>query len=120
MTVKEFYEKIGGNYEEVCSRLMKEERVLKYLNKFLASDNYQNLHARLNEKDFPEAFREVHSLKGVALNLALTPLAEASSVLCEELRSGQEPKNDISAMLSEVDRRYKETVEGINELISEN
>ena len=119
MTVKEFYEKIGGNYDEVCSRLMKEERVLKYLNKFLATDNYQNLLARLAEKDYPEAFREVHSLKGVALNLALTPLAEASSVLCEELRSGEEPKVDISGMLSDVDRCYKETVDAINELISE-
>ena len=117
MTVKEFYEKLGGNYEEVVKRLMKEERVVKYLNKFLDNTDLDNLDNFLEEKNYPEAFRTVHSIKGVALNLNLDPLAEVSSVLCEELRNG-EPQVDISNMLVDVKEKYKETKELIEEFVN--
>lgn len=113
MNVKDFYGFIGGSYEEVAARLMKEERILKYLNKFTAAEDHANLHKFLEEKNYPEAFRAVHSLKGVALNLGLAPLFKVSDVLCEELRSGEEPKIDISGMVSDVDAAYRQTLDAI-------
>lgn len=113
MNVKEFYSFIGGNYEEVASRLMKEERILKYLNKFTTAEDYANLHKFLEEKNYPEAFRAIHSVKGVALNLGLSPLFKVSDVLCEELRSGEEPKIDISGMVSDVDEAYHKILAAI-------
>ena len=34
MTVKEFYDTIGADYQNVLSRLMKDALVLKFLNKY--------------------------------------------------------------------------------------
>ena len=58
MTVKECYEAIGADYEEVLRRLANEERVKRFL------------------------------LKGICLNLSITRLAESSSALTESLRAG--------------------------------
>ncbi len=113
MNVKEFYGFIGGSYDEVASRLMKEERILKYLNKFTTAEDYANLHRFLEEKNYPEAFRAIHSVKGVAMNLGLAPLFKVSDVLCEELRSGDEPKIDISGMVSDVDEAYRQILDAI-------
>ena len=109
MNIHEFYETIGGDYNEVCSRLMKEERILKYLNKFLLAEDHDNLHKFISEENWPEAFRAIHSLKGVSLNLGLAPLFKVSDVLCEEIRNGA-PQRDISGMVSDVDAAYESVV----------
>ena len=35
MTLQECYEKMGGDYEEVLARLISQERIAKYMVKFL-------------------------------------------------------------------------------------
>lgn len=112
MTVEQFYVEIGGNFEEVLSRLGKRERIAKYLNKFGAEDESSNLERLLNEKNYEEAFRCVHSIKGMCLNLGLVGLQQVASDLCEELRNG-EPKIDVTDMLNNVKTEYKKTLEAI-------
>lgn len=119
MTVKEFYEKIGGNYDEAMSRLMKEERIMKYLGKFLDNDDLASFESYMEEKNYAEAFRMIHSIKGVSLNLSLDPLANVSSILCEELRNG-EPQVDITNMYEDVKKSYNEVKEAIRELANSN
>lgn len=43
MTVKECYELMEGDYNDVISRLAKDERVEKYLRKFIVSEDYAEL-----------------------------------------------------------------------------
>ena len=43
MTVKECYEKIGGNYEEILSRLMSEDMVREFIAMFLEDPSYEEL-----------------------------------------------------------------------------
>ena len=43
MTLKECYQKMGGNYDEVFSRFRKEERVQKFVLKFLNDKSYELL-----------------------------------------------------------------------------
>ena len=40
MTLKECYEAMGADYEAVMGRLRKEERILKYLTKFLEDPSF--------------------------------------------------------------------------------
>ena len=105
MTVKECYEEFGGDYEEVMGRLRKEERVCKYLNMLLDSRENELVSSALAENNFQEAFLHVHNLKGIALNLSLTPLHRASDVLCEAIRHG-DPGYDVTPMLQDVNNAY--------------
>lgn len=115
MPLKEIYEKLNGDYEGVVARLMKEERVEKYLRKFGAGDDYNGIADAIGNEDWETAFRNVHSLKGMSANLGLTQLFNASDVLCEELRGGK-PDKDISDMLESVRKEYELTIETIRSL----
>ena len=113
MNIRECYAAFGGDFGDVMNRLMKEDRVLKYARMFPASagNDYNELHTALREERYEDAFRAVHNLKGVSLNLALTPLHQASHVLCEALRHGK-PAEDPSPMLKAVDEAW-ELVTGV-------
>ena len=116
MTVVEFYQAIRGDYDGVMSRLMKQERILKYVGKFFGGTGLAELDKALAEQRWPDAFREAHSMKGMALNLGFSVLAASSSELCEALRSG-EPVGDIPTMRDAVARDYAATEAAAKELL---
>lgn len=95
MTLSEFYSCVGGDYKEVTGRIGNEILVERFLIKFLQDPSFVQLATALEEKDVQSAFRAVHTLKGICLNLGLTDLFEVSSALTEKLRgmdmSGYEP-----------------------------
>lgn len=113
MEIRDIYEKLGGNYEDVMSRLMKEERVAKYLLKFKDKDMMAAIESSLEAKDYETAFREAHNMKGVCANLSIDKLREVSSDLTEALRGG-EPTVDITPLLDAVRAEYARTVEIID------
>ena len=115
MTIKEFYEAVSGDYEDTLGRMMKEERILKYLNKFKDSQDYENLLKSIEEDNIEEIFRNSHSLKGVALNLGLSKLAKDSSDFCDLFRNGR-PETDYSELLELVKEDYKTVIENIKTL----
>ena len=43
MNIREFYEFVGGNYEDVLKRMVKEERVVKFVRMFERDPSYQGL-----------------------------------------------------------------------------
>ena len=85
MTIKECYDTFGGDYAGVIGRLGKEERVQKYALKFATGNDYKLIVDSLEAGNKEEAFRNVHNLKGVALNLGITPLHETADVLRDRL-----------------------------------
>ncbi|MCH5251425.1 MAG: Hpt domain-containing protein [Lachnospiraceae bacterium] len=105
MTLQECYESMGADYQGVMSRLMKEDRVLKFLKKAVDGDMIPWLCNSLGEKNYEEAFRAAHSLKGVCQNLGLTVLEKSSSELTEALRNG-EPSQDVTPLLEQVKTDY--------------
>jgi HPt (histidine-containing phosphotransfer) domain-containing protein len=115
MTVQECYDMMQGDYEGVSERLLKDERIEKFLRKFLADKDYEELMSSLAEKDYETAFRASHSLKGLSLNLGLTGLQKASETLCEELRGG-EPSVDITPMRDAVEEEYQKVILAIGML----
>lgn len=72
MKLDEFFRCVGG-YGEAKARFQNDERIVRFLNMFPG--------------DTTAAFRAVHTLKGVALNLGLGSLAHASSQMTEALRA---------------------------------
>ena len=115
MTVKEFFPSVGGSYDEAIGRLLDEKRILKYLRKFTANTDYDDMLSAMAEENWELAFRASHNLKGMALNLSLGRLAVSSSALCETMRHGK-PAEDNSALTEEVKADYRQTIDLINQI----
>ncbi len=118
MTVQEVYKQINGDYENVISRLATEERVEKYLRRFLETTDFADLKEAVTRDDWEKAFLAVHTLKGMALNLGFSNLAKYSSDLTEELRGGLKSESAARNYYSKVSEEYKHTVDAINSLSS--
>ena len=93
MTIQECYEAIGGNYEDVLGRLNSEALIRKFTFMFLEDPSYMRLKQALADKNYEEAFRNAHTLKGVCQNLSFDRLYEVSYELTELLRdkTGEQP-----------------------------
>mgnify|MGYP000595121496 CR=1 FL=1 len=86
MTMQECYEAIGGNYEAVLGRLHSEALIRRFALKFLEDQSYIQLKQALENKNYEDAFRGAHTLKGVCQNLSFDRLYEVSHELTELLR----------------------------------
>jgi len=114
MELKEVYEKIGGDYDDVVRRLMGEKLVRKFLLKFLDDKSYADLERTLSEGDYKEAFRAAHTLKGVCLNLGFTELYKVSAELTEVLRGRETAGSD--ELYAQVKEQYTTLTDAIREL----
>ena len=76
MTMQECYKAIGGNYEAVLGRLHSEALIQRFTLKFLEDQSYLQLKQTLVNKNYEDAFRSAHTLKGVCQNLSFDRLYE--------------------------------------------
>lgn len=106
MTIEECYAAMHADFKEVKGRLRTDERVLKFVLKLLDDKSYPLLMDSMEKQEMEEAFRAVHTLKGVCQNLSLTPLYESSSVLCERLRNCDHYEADIEPLIKKVKEDY--------------
>ena len=86
MTIQECYEAIVGNYEDFLGRLNSQALIRKFTFMFLEDPSYMRLKQALADKNYEEAFRNAHTLKGVCQNLSFDRLYEVSYELTELLR----------------------------------
>ena len=84
MTIKECYDRMNGSYEDAKSRLMMDSMIERFVFKFLDDSTMENLRKAIAQGDIAVSFREAHTLKGVAANLAFTELQKAASDLTEQ------------------------------------
>lgn len=115
MTLQECFETIQADYNGVMGRLMTEERVVRFLIKFLDDSSYTNLMEALAGENYEDAFRAAHNMKGVCQNLGITGLGNAAGELCEVLRGGT-PSTDPMPLAAIVDAEYEKTICAVREL----
>ena len=114
MKLEEFYAVVGGDYEDTVSRLMNEQIVRKFVNAFLKDKSYNEFFENYDAHNNEAAFRAIHTLKGLSINLGFSVLSDASVAVTEALRDG---KNDVTdEMLDELKSAYKLTCDAINQL----
>ena len=94
MNLKKFYESMDVDYSRVLNRLRREQLIEKYLHLFVKDENFEVLNKSVESEDYESAFRAAHSIKGVALNLDLKPVAETASVLVEYFRGQPQAEYD--------------------------
>lgn len=118
MELRAIYESMNGDYDSVINRLRDEERIKKYLLKFLNYHYDELIQNALNDRDYEIAFREAHNLKGICANLNLDALGVAASELTEALR-GRNPEGDISYLVEAMKMNYDKTALALNALTEE-
>lgn len=116
MDLKSFYSNVGGDYDVMMGRMgNKEERIIKFLNKFMNDPSFENLKEALSTGNAEEAFRAAHTIKGVALNLELMDLQASSGRLTDILRDGEIPAA-AQEILAQVETDYQKATECIAQL----
>lgn len=116
MTLNEFYTTVGGNYEDVIARLHSEAFTEKFLQMIPQDNSLPLLKEAAAAGDVPTAFRAVHTLKGIALNLGLTGLAAACGAMTEALRSRDTLPEQTDVLLRAVDREYQKVCDTLARL----
>lgn len=114
MTIKECYQAFGGDYEDILGRFMTEERVKKFALKFLNDKSFDNLGQMIAEKNYDEAFRAAHTLKGICQNLSMDKLFRSSNEITEDLRNGK--YDNLEQLYNNVKEDYCITVEALKKL----
>ncbi len=118
MTIEEFYQSVDGDYETVLENMITEEYVLKFMEMFLDDPNYARLTDALARGDDEDAFKAVHTLKGVAANLSYGRLYEAAVAVTEELRGGRDPQKAREYM-PQLTKEYEFVIGQIRRLIED-
>ena len=110
MTLTEFYAAVGGSYEDASARLQNDAFIGRFLRMLPRDDSMARLTAAV------EAFRAVHTLKGIALNLSLVRLAEACAAMTEALRGSAVMPANVRALHDAVAREYALVTETLAQL----
>lgn len=111
MTIEECYTALGGDYEDVIARLRSERLVRKFALKFLDDKSYELFCTTMEQRNYEEAFRAVHTIKGVCQNLSFNRLLQSSSQMADALRHGWTPEAD--ALVEPLKADYLATVNAI-------
>ena len=118
MTMQECYKAIVGNYEAVLGRLHSEALIQGFTLKFLEDQSYLQLKQALENKNYEDAFRSAHTLKGVCQNLSFDRLYEVSNELTELLRDRTGAQPGISKAMEKVTEVYERMIEEIKKGLS--
>lgn len=118
MTLRELYEKIGGDYEQALKVLRIEKLIDKHIRKLPANDIFSSLEEAGNTMDEKQLFESAHAIKGVCANLGLVKLSSAASEITEEFRPGNVRKlsdDEVKAKIKKVEELYGIAVDGIKQ-----
>ena len=115
MTIRECFDTLGADYDDVLRRLGTQERILRFLTRFPQDPSFSLLCNAYERGDAGEAFRAVHSLKGVSVNLGLSSLYACACALTEELRGGEITPASAS-MFEQLRQDYEATIACIQKL----
>ena len=113
MNLKYCYLKFGGDFDEVLGRLRREQTVRKFVFKFLDDKSFSLFEASMVKKDYSEALRAVHTLKGICQNLSFTRLFESSSLVTNALKEND--WNKAVDMMPKLSKDYYETINVIKD-----
>lgn len=115
MTIREFYNAIGGDYDDMFRRMPSDRMIENFLLKLPADPSYEALTAAREKRDVEGAFLAAHTLRGVAATLGLKKLTEAAALLADALR----PLSDLpdDALFDAVGKAYDRVIQQIAALL---
>lgn len=108
MNLEECCLAVGADYEDIMRRFKNKERIDRFLKMFLEDKSFDMLCSAMAEERYEAAFRAVHTMKGICMNLSLMALYHSCVPLTENLRSGS-PDGDTQRFFEKVMEDYRRT-----------
>lgn len=113
-------EGMGMNVNSTVNRFMGNEALyLKFLNKFQTDQSVANIQKYIAEQNTEEAFKSAHTLKGVAANLGLDPIARCASDIVEIFRGKTQFSEVDTASLDALREELNATYQALMKLLAE-
>lgn len=94
MNIQDFYCIIGEDYDSFYNRLPDKNCITTFVKKFPEDDSFEKLAQSITDRDYTSAFQYALTLKGIALNLSFSKLAEASEKLVDYLKDTSHPDGE--------------------------
>ena len=96
----------GADVDAELKRCLNNEKLyLMLVNKSLNENRLSDLEQQKNSKDFYSAFETAHAMKGMYLNLSLTPLSTPISEMTDLLRNRVDI--DYSSLMHEAKMQFQ-------------
>lgn len=114
MNVRECYEMMRGDYEDVRRRFLTDARIRRFALLFLDDRSMEDLRGAMERKDCEGAFHAAHTMKGVCLNLGLAGLYRPVEQITELLRGSR--FTEAEQAMQEVEEEYVRTYESLRAL----
>lgn len=119
MNLNDFYEEIGGSFQEVVGRFGgMEAMVKKFLGRFREDKSYEKLQQAVEQMDAQAIDSAAHTLKGVCSNLGIARLQKYAEDIMHHVREGK-PMEEIPAMMEKVSAEYAHVMEKLSALLDE-
>lgn len=115
MTIRELYDVVGGDFEDLMKRIPKESLVEKFVRKYVESGEFEKMKAAYEAEDYRSVFEISHNLKGMSANLSLASINATMSAICEAVRNGA-PAEDISGMIETAQSQHELLVNTLAQL----
>ena len=90
--------------------------IMKMMSKYPNEKCFEGLEKAIAEKDYEEAFRNAHNLKGVTGNLEMTRLSDATSELVEKLRAKH--YDGVEEDFARIKQEQEHVLKAISDLLS--
>lgn len=104
--------KYGIDYADAIDRFDGDGDFYKTLAlKYLENDQFVNLVAAMEVKDFNEGYEAAHTLKGVSGNLSFAELYKASAAVSEALNQGE--YQAAESLMPEVKSAHEKVIQGL-------
>lgn len=106
---------VGIDYEEGLERFSGNEQLyIKYLNKLLAIDTYEEMREAALAGKIQEAFEAAHKLKAFIGNLSISHFYDKIKTLTEEFRAGV--ARDYGPDFEKLDLEYDKILQAIRSM----
>ena len=113
-------EEMGMDVDNTVKRFMGNETLyLKFLNKFQADQSVASIQQYIAEQNAEEAFKSAHTLKGVAANLGLDPIAQHASDIVELFRGKTQFSEVDTDKLAALNEELKNKYDALMKLLTE-
>lgn len=114
MTLEACYQEIGGDYQDVRTRLPSATLIQRFVVRFLDDPNFEILCREMEAGNREPAFRAAHTMKGVCANLSFARLQSSVGALTEVLRREQDTvPAEAAPLMEQVRKDYQLTADTI-------
>ena len=115
MNVREVYESVGYELDDVKSRLTdNEEFIARILKKFSEDGNCSRLEKALASEDYTDAYEAAHAIKGMTSNMGLSRQYDLAFKITEKLKSSD--YEGLDSLCAELKRENDRVLDAVSRL----